>query len=329
MKPVEAGLSDGWAVNASPMPEMRSHIYFAGLILLGVLVFASPLSAVGNLVFKNETYSHIFLIPLISLTLIAIHRKDILAGAAGRPVLGISICAMAIVFYTAAAALRARFYPPALQGQGEPNDYLSLCMAGVVTWVIGSFLSVYGPRAFRKGQFPLLFLAFAVPIPTFLLNGVVALLQHASAEVANIVFTLSGAAYHRNGLVFEFSNVAVQVAEQCSGVRSSLSLFILSTVTGHLFLRTVSRRLMLALAVFPITVFKNALRIVTITLLANQVDERFLTDHWIHRGGGIPFFAVALMVFIPLVWVLRKSEHLFQTSGSRQPGRHSDSYKKA
>jgi len=318
MKPVEAGRSNGLAVNASPMPEVRSHIYFAGMILLGVLVFVSPLGAVGNLVFKNETYSHIFLIPLVSLILIAIHRKDILTGAVGKPVLGFSICTMAIILYAAAEALRARFYAPAPQGQGEPNDYLSLCMAGVVTWVIGSFLSVYGPRAFRRGQFALLFLIFAIPIPTFLLNGVVSLLQHASAEVSNLVFTFSGAAYHRNGLVFEFSNVAVQVAEQCSGVRSSLALFILSTVTGYLFLRTVSRRIILALAVFPITVFKNALRIVTITLLANQVDERFLTDHWIHRGGGIPFFAVALMLLIPLVWMLRKSECLFRTPSGRQ-----------
>jgi exosortase/archaeosortase family protein len=64
----------------------------------------------------------------------------------------------------------------------------------------------------------------------------------------------------------------------------------------------------LALAVFPLTVAKNALRIVAITLLANQVDMRFLTGHWIHRSGGLPFFAAALALFIPLVWMLRKSE---------------------
>jgi exosortase len=318
MKQIKADLSHELTCNALPMPEMRSYIYLVGMILLGVLVFVSPLNAVGSLIFKNETYSHIFLIPLVSLILIAVHRKNILAGAAGKPALGFFICATAIILYAGAEALRGRFYPSAFRGQGEPNDYLSLCMAGVVVWVIGSFISVYGPLAFKRAQFALLFLAFAIPIPTFLLNGVVSLLQHASAEVSNFVFTFSGAAFHRNGLVFEFSNVAVQVAEQCSGVRSSLSLFILSTVTGYLFLRTVSRRLLLALAVFPITVFKNALRIVTITLLANHVDERFLTDHWIHRGGGIPFFGVALMLFIPLVWIMRKSESLLRTPSGRQ-----------
>jgi exosortase len=190
-------------------------------------------------------------------------------------------------------------------------------MAGAVAWVIGSFLAAYGGQTFRRARFALLFLMFAVPLPMFLLNAVISVLQSASAEAADVIFKLTGAAYHRNGMVFELPNVAVQVAEQCSGIRSSLSLFILSIITGHLFLSTFSRRLILAFAIFPITVAKNAFRIVTVTLLANYVDMRFLSNHWIHSSGGIPFFAVALALFIPLVWVLRRTEaRLAQRQGS-------------
>jgi exosortase len=181
-------------------------------------------------------------------------------------------------------------------------------MAGFVAWAIGSFIAVYGRQAAKKAMFPLGFLAFMIPIPSFLLNLIVTSLQHASAEAANLVFMLSGAPYVRSGLVFEFSNVAVRVAEECSGIRSSMAFFILSVITGYMFLQTVSRRVVLALAIFPITVVKNAFRIVTITLLANYVDMRFLSNHWIHTSGGIPFFAVGLAMFIPLVWLLRKTE---------------------
>jgi exosortase/archaeosortase family protein len=87
-----------------------------------------------------------------------------------------------------------------------------------------------------------------------------------------------------------------------------LSLFILSLITGYLFLGSLARRILLSVAIFPITVVKNAMRIVTITLLANEVDIRFLTDHWIHRSGGIPFFALAMAMLIPLVWFLRRTE---------------------
>lgn len=287
---------------------MRVHIFFVGLLLLGGAIFYPPTTALAKLVFKNETYSHIPLIPLVSLFLLAVQRKSILAQAGRRPVAGLAVCGAGLALYGLAALLREDLSSPAFRSQEVPNDYLTLCMAGAVAYVIGSFIAAYGVQAFRKARFALLFLVFTIPLPVFLLNGVVVALQHASAEAADIVFRLTSASYHRSGLVFEFSNVAVLVAEQCSGIRSSLALFILSIITGHLFLRTPSKRVILALAILPITVVKNAFRIVTVTLLANYVDLRFLTNHWIHSSGGIPFFMVAMAMFIPLVWVLRRTE---------------------
>jgi exosortase len=290
------------------MPEIRSHIYFGGLLLLGACIYASPISMLGKIAFNNETYSHIPLIPLVSLVLLAIHGRSIFAGSIGKPYSGFAVCTGGLFLYGIAVMLGEHLDRLLFRNRDLPNDYLSLCMTAVVAWVIGSFIAVYGTQAFKKARFALLFLVFTIPVPMFLLDEIIASLQYATAEASDIVFKLSGASYHRSGLVFEFSNVAVQVAEQCSGIRSSLSLFILSIVTGYLFLRTVSRRVILALAVFPITVVKNAFRIMAITFLADQVDARFLTSRWIHLSGGIPFFAAALTLFIPLVWMLRKSE---------------------
>jgi exosortase len=253
------------------MPEMRSHVCFAGLLLLGAVVYFSPIGVLARLVFENDTYSHMPLIPLVSLFLLVIQRKRILGEVALKPAAGFAVCAGGLVLYGLATALRGHLDSPAYRNQDVPNDYLTLCMAGAVAWVIGSFIVVYGLQAFQKARFALLFLVFTIPVPMFLLDGVITMLQHASAEAADIVFRLTGASYHRSGLVFEFPNVAVRVAEECSGIRSSLSLFILSILTGYLFLRTSSRRVVLALAIFPITVVKNAFRIVTITLLANYV----------------------------------------------------------
>jgi exosortase len=291
-----------------PLPEMRSHVYFTGLLVLGTAVYFSPIGALAKLVFQNETYSHITLIPLVSLFLLMVQRKSIFATVSRRPALGFALCAAGLFLYGLATLLREYLGSQAFRSQDVPNDYLSLCTAGAVAWVCGSFIAVYGTQAFRRVRFALLFLIFTIPIPMFLLDGLVTSLQLASAEASDIVFCLTGTSYHRSGLVFEFPNVAVQVAEQCSGIRSSLSLFILSVITGYLFLGTLSRRVILSLAIFPITVVKNAFRIVTITLLANFVDMRFLTNHWIHSSGGIPFFAVALAMFIPLVWLLRRTE---------------------
>jgi exosortase len=308
------------SVKAGPqqVPVMHSHIYFALLLGIGAVVYHFPIGALGALIFKNETYSHIILVPVISLFLLATQRKTIFAVTTRRPMIGVAVCAGGLLLCGIASGLWRRLDSAASGSQVVPNDYLTLCMAGAVAWVLGSFIAIYGTTAFRKARFALLFLLFAIPIPMFLLNRIVTLLQYASAEASDIVFGLMGTPYHRVGLVFGFPNVTIQVAEQCSGIRSSLSLFILSVIAGFLFLRTISRRVMLALAIFPITVVKNAVRIATVTLLANYADMRFLTNHWIHQSGGIPFFAVALMMFIPLVWLLRKSEGRSKTGGSRQ-----------
>ena len=278
------------------------------MLAIGASIFWSPIRELAHLSFESELYSHFILIPAVSLFFGFIYRRDIFADIEWRPKWGVAFCVLGLAALAVASAYREQLLGVTLRNKITPNDYLSLCMAGVICWVIGSFITAYGAKAFRKAMFPLLFLVFAIPIPLFVLHPVIKALQYASAEAADIVFKLSGVPYLRDGLVFELSGLAVRVAEVCSGIRSSLALFILSIITGHMFLERTSHRVILALLVFPITVVKNALRIATITLLANYVDISFLTNHWIHSSGGIPFFAVALCLFIPCVWLLRRSE---------------------
>ena len=47
------------------MSEMRSHVCFAGIVLLGAAVYFFPIGTLVKLVLENETYSHICLTPLI------------------------------------------------------------------------------------------------------------------------------------------------------------------------------------------------------------------------------------------------------------------------
>jgi exosortase len=297
---------------------VKNHLIYIICLFAGCVVYYLPLSALAALSLHSELYSHISLIPAVSLFFMWTRRRGIFAETRPRISAGGMVVAAGLVVYGVALAFRGSLDTVAFRNIDMPNDYLTLCMAGFVAWAIGSFIVVYGRQAAKRAMFPLGFLAFMIPIPTFLLHFIMTSLQHASAEVANLVFMLSGAPYVRSGLVFEFSNVSVRVAEECSGIRSSLAFFILSIITGYMFLQTVSRRLALTLAIFPITVIKNAFRIVTITLLANYVDMRFLSSHWIHTSGGIPFFAVGLAMFVPLVWVLRRSENSSSSTADKR-----------
>jgi exosortase/archaeosortase family protein len=54
-------------------------------------------------------------------------------------------------------------------------------------------------------------------------------------------------------------------------------------------------------------IFKNAVRIVTLTLLSIHVDPAIIESR-LHREGGIPFFLLALLLTYPILKVLMKTE---------------------
>jgi exosortase len=196
------------------------------------------------------------------------------------------------------------------------NDVTSVIALSAVVFINGAFILCYGIQAFKATLFPLLFLIFMIPIPSAVMDGIIYALTIGSTEFTNLLLMASGVPYLRDGFVFHLPSISVEVAPQCSGIRSGLALFITATVAGHLFLKTGWKKVVLALAAIPIAMFKNGIRIVTLTLLGAYVDPRILQSS-LHREGGIPFFIVALVLMAPVLLALRKSEKRFQDRGIR------------
>jgi len=269
------------------------HTVFLLLCGVGAAFFFSPVVHLLRMSFHSELYSHIPLIPLISLFILFFRRKKILGditwGWAGAVLLALGSIAL----------LNANRI-----GGIDNNDYLSMVMSGAVLWFIGSFVLAYGGKAFKEAMFPLLFLVFVIPIPEFILQPLLDLLLIGSAYSSELIFSLTGVPVYREGFVFALPGVTIEVAEQCSGIRSSIALIITSVLAGYLFLKSGWTRLILVLSFFPITVFKNAMRIVTLSLLASYVDMRFITGSWLHKSGGIPFFVVGLVLMAPVLLAL-------------------------
>src|SRR5262249_18557869 len=122
------------------------------------------------------------------------------------------------------------------------------------------------------------------------------------------MFSLSGMSFLRNGLDFQLPTIHLEVAPECSGIHSTLVLFISSLVAGQLFLRSALDRTLLALAVIPLGILRNALRIWTIGGLWVNIS-RVMIDSPIHRRGGPLFFALSLIPFVLLLlWLRRRSQ---------------------
>ena len=265
---------------------------------LSILLFFAPLKLLVESSLGNELYSHIILIPFVSIYLIYTGRREIFRESVASVIPGSVLIVAGVVF-----SLAGRGFGTDL----DQNDFLSLMtFAAVLCW-IGGFILFYGRESSRLASFPLLFLLFIVPVPGFLMERIILLLQTFSAEVSYWLFKLTGVPIFREGFTFHLAGLSVEVAKQCGGIRSSLVLFIVSILAGHLFLTSWRRKVILSLCILPITIVKNAIRIVTLTLLAVYVDPRIL-DSTFHRRGGIPFFIVALFLLGVVLWFLRWSE---------------------
>jgi exosortase len=272
---------------------------FTVFVAAGIALYWNPIASLLRLVDKSELYSHIPLIPFVSGYFLVIERKTLLTDLGWDYRKGMVLLGVAALI---------RLFAERCLPNPYTNDCLSLYMLGFVIWVQGCFVSSYGVSAVKHILFPLMFLVFLIPVPSFILNPFVRCLQQGSAEAAFLVFKLLGVPLYRDGFVFSLPGFTVEVAEQCSGIRSSIALFITAIVAGKLLLRRGWSRAVLAVSVFPIAMFKNGLRIVTLSLLASYVDPKFITDSWLHKSGGLPFFGIALLLLLPVAWGLRKGE---------------------
>jgi exosortase len=117
------------------------------------------------------------------------------------------------------------------------------------------------------------------------LARVITTLQHGSAEVTAWLFTLTPLPVFREGLHFVLPRLSIEVAEACSSIRSSMALLITCLLASHLMLRRWWSKGMVLLLVFPLAVFKNGVRIVSLCLLT--YDESFITGHLHTRGGAV------------------------------------------
>jgi exosortase len=279
-----------------------AHLRFLAFFLSCLLPFALAWESMGvlsALVLGNETFSQIPLIPLVSFYLAYGNRKTIFSEVSYGWRLGLGLITPGII---SLGAGQFSLWP-----LSSTNQVVLIVLGIVLIWM-GMFAVFFGTRAFRTASFPLLFLLFTVPIPEPVLSKVIVFLQRGSADVAEAFFQLAHVPYFRQGFVFELPKVTIQVAEECSGIRSSLALLITTVLASHLILRSNWRRLLLILVVVPVAIFKNGLRIATLTILAIYVNPGFLQGN-LHHRGGIVFFMIALLPMALLLRWLERNEN--------------------
>ena len=241
----------------------------------------------------NDDASHILLIPFICAWLLFLDRRRIFTHLSSDFALSIPLAILGL--------LSIMWSSPARLGNH------SLAALGLVLLWIAGFAIAFGWEAVKTARFPLLFLFLFIPLPEALLGKVIYFLQRGSTEITAIFFSLTPVPVLREGFVFHLPRFSIEVARECSGIRSSIALLVLAILAGHFLLKSFWKQTVFVLAGIVVMIIKNGIRIVTLTLLANYVDPGFLYGN-LHREGGVVFFVIGLMLLVPVMWLLQRGE---------------------
>ena len=260
-----------------------------------IVCYWKPLGALIALALSEDLHSHVILIPFASAYLVWMRRKQLPRRVS-------SSFPSATLFAVAAGFALAVGIFLSMQGDALFWMIVSLVLFGMAA--LAAFLGIQWISAML---FPLCFLFFTAPVPASAAHWIENASKLASAEMANVLFTLAGTTCLREGTIFHLPGIVLEVAQECSGIRSSLVLVITAIFAANLLLTSTWARGLLVAIVIPLGILRNAFRIFVIGTLCVVQGPHMVHSPIHHRGGPI-FFVISLIPLIGILWWLRRRE---------------------
>jgi len=244
----------------------------------------------------SDFATHGFLVPLVALWSATAHR-DSLATVPVHPTawgrIALAICAIG---YLAALVVRQA----------------SLLGVMFVAMVVALVLALRGPRWVSCLRFPLAYLVFMIPLPPAWVTPLIVELQLMVSTAAVRLLQAFGIPIFREGNVLTLpGDVSLFVAEACSGITSLITLIPVGIFIAYFTASDLRRRLVIVLAVLPIALAGNLLRVIVTVLLAIRVDAEFATKGPVHEWAGVATYVVGCLCLLGVgAWLRRGASGL-------------------
>jgi exosortase C (VPDSG-CTERM-specific) len=280
-------------------------LIFAAFILLLSLCFFSSFSSLTSLALQDDLHSHVLLVPFIAAYILYIIRDQLPKTYCSSFPWAILTLICGTAFLVIASAWH--------------TSWLTVSLLSFLCFLATGGFVFLGKRWMEAAAFPFAFLLFMIPLPGSVVQSLENASKLASAECASFLLHLTGIPVLRDGTIFQLPGIVIEVAQECSGIRSSWVLLIASILASYLFLRRPSDRLILVLVAIPLGVLRNGFRIAVIGLLCVRFGPQVIHSA-IHRHGGPVFFLLSLIPLILILWLLRRSEGFRAQTKTQRPG---------
>ncbi len=234
-------------------------------------------------------YEHGFLFPFVIVGLIIYRFKDLKAAVGEGSYWGLLAAMFGVLLY--AAACRTL----------QPR----IAMGALPFLLWGSALYLWGWRVAKMLTFPLFFFWLAIPLPGF--QQWTTHLQLLATALAHHGSGLFGVETYVEGtkvLPLKGDWKPLDIAVGCSGIRSLMALLMISAAWAYIAKMVLWKKVLLFLAAFPLAILGNALRVISIFVIAEYGNAKWATTTWHDWSGLLLFYPFSLMLLLVIHSVL-------------------------
>jgi exosortase len=253
--------------------------------LLALLLYPAMVWLVRSWL-SNPYYTHGFLVPIIA-ALLAWRQWRYLASESRQGGNWIGIVVTVVGLTVIVWAMRWQ-------------NYFVVVLA-LVALLIGIILYLEGWSRLRFWLFPLLFLAFMVPLPFVDLAS--PWLESFTAQSATTLARLVGIEAIQQGGEITLPNTAITVGAPCSGLRSLVTMITVGVAWVYLVEGRPTAKALLLAAVVPLVAVSNVLRITILLIVAALFGEDVALSYY-HDWSSPILFLMALGLLLVLGKVL-------------------------
>lgn len=255
-------------------------------ILVGLaLLYLPTWWELAHTTWHEEEQSHGPIALIVAVYLTWLRRREIIAAPSRPlPLAGWSLLGLGLMIYAV----------------GRSQQVIIFETASQIPVLLSLLLLTKGVGLVRIVWFPILYLAFMIPLPGFLVSDATGpLKQSVSAMVETCLYQL-GYPVARSGVTLIIGQYQLLVADACSGLNSIIAL----TAVGLLYVYLMWRRgwpgnALLLAAILPAAYAANVLRVIVIVLLTYYAGDA-TAQGALHGAAGVALFSSAVLLLIAL-----------------------------
>ncbi|TAK64463.1 MAG: VPLPA-CTERM-specific exosortase XrtD [Methylobacter sp.] len=267
-------------------PPYILSVWIFALLLFG-FTFKNSLEEMATVWINVEEYGHGFFIPVISIYLLWIRRRELKFVEQYKESLpGLSIVIVGLILFVL----------------GGLATLKTIEQYAFIITVTGFFTVAFGLPGLRVGAIPLLFLIFMVPFPPFILNNLSSKLQLISSWLGVEFIRACDIMVYLEGNVIDLGGYKLQVVDACSGLRYLFPLASLSFLCAYLFRGPFWQKTLIFLSSAPLTIFMNSFRIGVIGIMVDNWGTK-MAEGFLHEFEGWIIFLICMALLFIEMWL--------------------------